>query len=127
MRIIRFTAEEDGLSHYGIEPPGGPVPGSAVQVLGPADVAASGAKARYPEWDLPDLVAAGPGAAASSTALTIKKVLLPMVPSNVLCIGLNYAAHAAEGAKKRGIPLVLPELPVTFMKATSSLLSYMGD
>ena len=43
------------------------------------------------------------------------KLLAPVVPSNLLAIGLNYRKHAEEGG--RGAP----EKPVLFLKATSSV------
>ncbi len=43
------------------------------------------------------------------------KLLAPIVPSNLLAIGLNYRKHAEEGG--RGAP----EKPVLFLKATSSV------
>uniref|UniRef100_UPI003457ED2D fumarylacetoacetate hydrolase family protein n=1 Tax=Algoriphagus sp. TaxID=1872435 RepID=UPI003457ED2D len=36
-------------------------------------------------------------------------------PSKIICIGLNYRKHAIES----GMPV--PEIPIIFMKATSSL------
>lgn len=50
---------------------------------------------------------------------TIKKLLSPIDPPNIFCIGLNYMKHYEESAKKRGIPL--PDLPVIFMKPTTCL------
>lgn len=46
------------------------------------------------------------------TDQTIKpgKRLAPIVPATIICIGLNYAKHAAEGGKPP------PERPVWFMK-----------
>ncbi len=50
----------------------------------------------------------------------VKKILAPIIPTQILCIGLNYRKHAAEvGAKP-------PEVPVLFMKSTSSL-NHPGD
>jgi len=43
------------------------------------------------------------------------KLLAPVVPTNILCIGLNYRKHAEEGG--RGAP----ERPVLFLKPTSAL------
>ncbi len=43
------------------------------------------------------------------------KRLAPLQPANILCIGLNYARHAAEGGKPP------PERPVLFIKSTSSV------
>jgi 2-keto-4-pentenoate hydratase/2-oxohepta-3-ene-1,7-dioic acid hydratase in catechol pathway len=46
---------------------------------------------------------------------TVAKLLAPVVPTNILCIGLNYRRHAAEGKAP------IPQHPVLFMKATSAL------
>ena len=42
--------------------------------------------------------------------LRVKKLLSPVVPSSILCIGLNYKEHAGE------IGFKLPDHPVLFMK-----------
>lgn len=47
--------------------------------------------------------------------LEIEKLLSPLVPADILCIGLNYRDHAAEG----GVPI--PQKPLLFIKAGSSL------
>ena len=47
--------------------------------------------------------------------LRIERRLAPIVPADILCIGLNYRAHAAETGAK------LPEHPVLFMKAGNAL------
>lgn len=46
---------------------------------------------------------------------TIQKLLAPIVPPTILCIGLNYRAHAEETGAK------LPEHPVLFIKAANAL------
>jgi 2-keto-4-pentenoate hydratase/2-oxohepta-3-ene-1,7-dioic acid hydratase in catechol pathway len=43
------------------------------------------------------------------------KLLAPIAPANILCIGLNYRKHAAESGHK------LPEFPVLFIKPTSTV------
>ena len=43
------------------------------------------------------------------------KILAPIVPSDIFCIGLNYRKHAAEGNSK------VPDFPVVFMKNSGSL------
>lgn len=45
----------------------------------------------------------------------VAKLLAPLVPVNILAIGLNYKKHAEEGGKG------VPDRPMLFMKATSSL------
>jgi 2-keto-4-pentenoate hydratase/2-oxohepta-3-ene-1,7-dioic acid hydratase in catechol pathway len=44
------------------------------------------------------------------------KTLIPVVPSKVICVGLNYADHARETGKQ------LPKEPLFWFKATTSLL-----
>jgi 2-keto-4-pentenoate hydratase/2-oxohepta-3-ene-1,7-dioic acid hydratase in catechol pathway len=46
---------------------------------------------------------------------TISKLLAPIEPRDIICIGLNYRKHAAEGN------LPVPEWPVVFMKNSGSL------
>lgn len=48
-------------------------------------------------------------------AADIDKLLAPLVPVDILCIGLNYAAHAKEGGAD------MPEFPVLFMKNIGAL------
>jgi 2-keto-4-pentenoate hydratase/2-oxohepta-3-ene-1,7-dioic acid hydratase in catechol pathway len=43
------------------------------------------------------------------------KLLAPVVPVNLLCIGLNYRRHAEEGKAP------IPERPVLFIKATTTV------
>ena len=45
----------------------------------------------------------------------IASLLAPVAPSNILCIGLNYRAHAEETNSK------IPNYPVLFMKGTATL------
>jgi 2-keto-4-pentenoate hydratase/2-oxohepta-3-ene-1,7-dioic acid hydratase in catechol pathway len=44
------------------------------------------------------------------------KTLIPVVPSKIICVGLNYADHARETGKQ------LPKEPLIWFKATTSLL-----
>jgi 2-keto-4-pentenoate hydratase/2-oxohepta-3-ene-1,7-dioic acid hydratase in catechol pathway len=41
-------------------------------------------------------------------------------PGKVICLGLNYAAHAAEGGN------AAPEYPAFFMRGTTSLISHLA-
>jgi len=45
----------------------------------------------------------------------ISKILSPLKPTSILCIGLNYKRHAEEGNAP------IPEYPVLFMKQPSSI------
>jgi len=45
----------------------------------------------------------------------IAKILAPVVPAALLCIGLNYKRHAAESN------LPAPQFPVLFLKSPSAL------
>ena len=47
--------------------------------------------------------------------LPIEKLLAPLVPTDILCIGLNYREHAAESGSG------IPENPVLFIKAGNTL------
>lgn len=44
----------------------------------------------------------------------VRKVLAPVAPADILCIGLNYRRHAEEGRQ------AIPEQPVVFMKTSSA-------
>jgi 2-keto-4-pentenoate hydratase/2-oxohepta-3-ene-1,7-dioic acid hydratase in catechol pathway len=45
----------------------------------------------------------------------VTKLLSPIEPRDIICIGLNYRQHAAEGNQP------IPEFPVVFMKNSGSL------
>jgi 2-keto-4-pentenoate hydratase/2-oxohepta-3-ene-1,7-dioic acid hydratase in catechol pathway len=45
----------------------------------------------------------------------VSKLLAPLVPTDILCIGINYREHAAES----GSPI--PQNPVLFIKASNTL------
>ena len=46
----------------------------------------------------------------------IGRLLAPLVPPNILAVGLNYGGHAEETKISR------PEIPVLFIKATTSVI-----
>jgi 2-keto-4-pentenoate hydratase/2-oxohepta-3-ene-1,7-dioic acid hydratase in catechol pathway len=47
--------------------------------------------------------------------LPIEKLLSPLVPTDILCIGLNYREHAAESGSE------IPENPMLFIKSGNTL------
>jgi 2-keto-4-pentenoate hydratase/2-oxohepta-3-ene-1,7-dioic acid hydratase in catechol pathway len=57
-----------------------------------------------------------PGEAAGELASL--KLLAPVEPGKIVCVGLNYAAHVTERDPNRKVP----EEPVIFMKPTSAVI-----
>ena len=51
----------------------------------------------------------------TSEKVEIKKLLAPIQPSSIICIGLNYRKHAEEAGAK------FPEYPVVFFKGVNTL------
>lgn len=88
MRIIRYE-DSNGTIHYGSEKSDG----STLRIEG--DVFAD-----YSE---------------TTEAADVAKLLAPIQPIDILCIGLNYRKHAEEGRKP------VPEYPVLFMKNSGAL------
>ncbi|MBC7852853.1 MAG: fumarylacetoacetate hydrolase family protein, partial [Pirellulaceae bacterium] len=52
---------------------------------------------------------------ATSRPAQVAKLLAPVQPTAILCIGLNYRRHAEEGKAK------IPEWPVLFMKSPGAV------
>jgi 2-keto-4-pentenoate hydratase/2-oxohepta-3-ene-1,7-dioic acid hydratase in catechol pathway len=50
--------------------------------------------------------------------LAVQKLLSPVEPKDLLCIGLNYRRHAVESN------MAIPERPVLFIKATSTIIAH---
>lgn len=90
MRIIRFI-DERGTTHLG-------TPGldATAQLLTSNDLF-------------------GHEPVESNKTARIAKVLAPLLPPNIFCIGLNYRRHALETRAP------IPEHPVLFMKPTTSI------
>jgi len=62
-------------------------------------------------------------AATAATPLNAVKLLSP-IPNprrNIICLGLNYAAHADESNRVKGFASELPQFPVIFNKATTCM------
>src|SRR6476660_6145693 len=47
--------------------------------------------------------------------LPIEKLLAPLIPTDILCIGLNYREHAAESGS------AIPQNPMLFIKSSNTL------
>lgn len=80
-----------------------------------------------------ELIAGGPALLARARAITASAEaavpleavsLLAPIPrprKNIICLGMNYAAHAIESLRARGLPEKLPEYPVFFSKALTAV------
>lgn len=51
----------------------------------------------------------------SEEIVEVKKILAPLIPASILCIGLNYRHHAEESKMK------IPKLPILFLKAVNTV------
>src|SRR4051794_16598737 len=51
----------------------------------------------------------------TSDRVHVDKLLAPLVPTDILCIGLNYRDHAAESKSD------IPKIPMLFIKASNTL------
>ncbi len=63
---------------------------------------------------------------AANDVLPIENVrLLAPIPrprKNIVCLGMNYAAHAYESCRAKGLPEKLPEHPVFFTKSPTTVI-----
>jgi 2-keto-4-pentenoate hydratase/2-oxohepta-3-ene-1,7-dioic acid hydratase in catechol pathway len=77
------------------------------------------------EGELVTLLSAAPWSGgrplAGAVPLAAAELLPPCEPSKIVCVGLNYRAHAEEQGKP------LPEEPLIFLKAPSALLPPGGN
>ncbi len=81
----------------------------------------AGAPALERARELIDSLGAGAQALArASMPLADARLLapIPRPPRNIVCVGLNYAAHAAESRSTQGVP----EHPVYFAKPSSTVI-----
>lgn len=52
---------------------------------------------------------------------------IPRPTKNIFCLGMNYAEHARESMRAKGLPEKLPEYPVFFTKSVTSVNRPGGD
>lgn len=88
MKIIRYL-DPQGAAHYGAEQP----EGGAVRISG-------------------DIFGAH---AVTTERAEVTRLLAPIVPAQILGVGLNYRQHAAETGAK------IPERPILFVKGINTL------
>lgn len=53
--------------------------------------------------------------------LSSVRILPPVTPTKIVCVGLNYADHAAE------VQLAVPKNPILFIKPLTALLAHEGS
>jgi len=87
MKLIRYL-DKSGKTHYGSEQPDG----SALRIDG--DIFGS--------------------PTVTAERAVVAKLLAPVAPTQILCIGLNYRQHAAETNAK------IPERPILFVKGINA-------
>jgi 2-keto-4-pentenoate hydratase/2-oxohepta-3-ene-1,7-dioic acid hydratase in catechol pathway len=94
MRLCRFIHQDLFQPHYGI------IEGDSVRPLIDADAFGSRPRARADRIPLGDV-----------------RLLAPVAPSKIVCIGRNYSEHAAELGHK------MPDAPLLFLKAPSAIIA----
>lgn len=52
---------------------------------------------------------------------------IPRPRKNIVCLGMNYAAHAYESCRAKGLPEKLPEHPVFFTKSPTTVIGHAGE
>jgi 2-keto-4-pentenoate hydratase/2-oxohepta-3-ene-1,7-dioic acid hydratase in catechol pathway len=132
MRYSSFSLPSDPVVRLGAIQPGGMIDLAALTAgtpLGPATVS------------LLALIDAGPAVWEHVRQTVAAASSAPRVPladvrwhapiarprKNIMCLGLNYAAHARETAAARGREVKLPEAPVIFTKAPTTVNDPFGD
>jgi 2-keto-4-pentenoate hydratase/2-oxohepta-3-ene-1,7-dioic acid hydratase in catechol pathway len=69
--------------------------------------------------------------AEAETAVSLNDItLLAPIPNprrNLMCVGKNYLGHVEEIALAQGLPVDVPELPLIFNKATTTVNAPSGD
>jgi 2-keto-4-pentenoate hydratase/2-oxohepta-3-ene-1,7-dioic acid hydratase in catechol pathway len=94
MRICRFTTSQIATPRFGL------VEGDSVLPLGESQTVVS-----FPQPQSDNVL-----------SLAEVKLLAPVAPSKIVCIGRNYLEHAAELGNK------MPDEPLLFLKAPSAIV-----
>jgi 2-keto-4-pentenoate hydratase/2-oxohepta-3-ene-1,7-dioic acid hydratase in catechol pathway len=133
MRYVTFSLPTDRTERLGI------VRGD--RVFDAARLAASQSSGSNPPTLL-ELIQAGPDAWRRMSALLgqsgnqdggvrLQEVRchapIPRPRKNILCLGLNYASHAQESSRARDRPFKIPEVPVFFTKAPTTVNGPFDD
>jgi|SoiMethySBSTD1v2_1073268.scaffolds.fasta_scaffold02085_9 2-keto-4-pentenoate hydratase/2-oxohepta-3-ene-1,7-dioic acid hydratase in catechol pathway len=79
-------------------------------------------------WQRTAEIGGGASSAHSHLATTVRwHAPIPRPAKNVFCLGLNYAAHAKESSQARGREMKIPEVPVIFTKAPTTVSGPFDD
>ena len=119
MKLISYQTPDSRMARYGVLLPDGMVDMRLCMDNAPDSINDFVALASS-QIGLMDSIAAR---AANATAAPLEQVqLLPCIPrpSKILCLGVNYHDHAAEGGNK------VADYPVIFFRGPSSLLAHGG-
>ena len=119
MRLISYQSPDSRQARYGVLLPDGMVDMRLCMDNAPDSINDFVAAASS-QIGLMDSIAAR---AASAKAVPLEQVqLLPCIPrpSKILCLGVNYHDHAAEGGN------TVADYPVIFFRGPSSLLAHGG-
>ena len=131
MRLVTFRAD-DGAARLGAVVRQGGQDGDRL-----IDLAAASGGALPSE--MVAFIEAGPAAlararedaqsATGGVPLSSARLLapIPRPRRNVFCLGLNYKAHAAEGAEHFGQAMSLPEYPIFFSKPPTAVIGPDAD
>ena len=132
MRYVTFSLDTEKLPRLGVvhgdrvvdvqslSPPtgSGPLPGSMLELIqqGPGGVGAARRDAAQTEL---------PAAMTAAARHDMEKIRwhapIPRPAKNVFCLGLNYASHARRRRRARGREAKIPEIPVFFTKAPTTV------
>src|ERR1043165_5375906 len=125
MRLVTFRAD-DGAARLGA-------------VVGDSVVDLAAASGGALPLEMVAFIEGGPSALArarhvvqgSLSGVPLSSVTLlapiPRPRRNVFCLGLNYKAHAEEGAQHFGQQMKLPEFPIFFSKPPSTVVGPEAD
>lgn len=135
MRYITFSTADDRTPRLGVA--------SEDRVVDLVTVAAA-VGTEPPPATLLDLIRGGPdmwrrvadtaqraGARLGGAGFPMKDIRwhapIPRPTKNIFCVGRNFVAHAAEGARARGVAVNLPKVPLYFTKAPTSVVGPYDD
>jgi len=132
MRYASFSLSSDPMVRLGVVRSDGMIDVAALAAgtpLGPATASLlTLIDAGPPAWDdLRQLVDAASTAPRVPLADVRWHAPIGRPRKNVMCLGLNYAAHARESALARGRDVKLPEAPVIFTKAPTTVNGPFAD